>query len=235
VRLSEFGLRGLLDSLRRLIEKLKWRAAGTEWADYETSHAYSPKAVEDKQRRLAGFLDRVRPATVWDLGANTGLFSRLAKEHGARVLAFDLDPACVERNYLACRRDNDLTLLPLCLDLANPSPGLGWAHRERASLADRGPADLVLALALVHHLAIGNNLPFADIADYLNRLGRHVVIEFVPKDDPQVARLLRSRQDIFTQYTAAAFEAVFAGRFRLLDRQDIADSCRSLYLWERRP
>lgn len=228
-QLSRFGMDALLDSLRRTVERLRWRAVGTEWADYQTEHGYSAEALERKQQIVGDYLRRVRPGTVWDLGANVGQFSRLASAAGARVVAFDVDPACVERNFLRCRADGTRNLLPLWLDLANPSPALGWAHRERAALRERGPADVVLALALMHHLAIGNNVPLVLLADFLGTLGRHLIIEFVPKEDVQVARLLRSRADIFADYHVEGFEAAFGQRFRIEDRQAVGDSGRLLY------
>jgi hypothetical protein len=116
------------------------------------------------------------------------------------------------------------------LDLANPSPAQGWAHRERLSLEQRGPADAVMALALIHHLAIGRNLPLDRIADFLSRLGRALVIEFVPKSDTQVQRLLKNREDIFPGYTVEGFEEAFRRRFRIESVQPIADSGRTMYL-----
>ena len=116
------------------------------------------------------------------------------------------------------------------MDLTNPSPALGWAHRERMSLEERGPADALLALALVHHLAIGHNLPLERVAGFLARLGRTLVIEFVPKTDSQVQRMLRSREDIFPSYTREGFEAAFKPAFRIDDAQPVAGSERVLYL-----
>lgn len=231
-RLSKFGLQGLLDSLTRTVDKLSWTPAGTEWADYTTSHGYSAAAYQHKHELVKGFLQRARPATVWDLGANVGEFSRLARDAGARTLAFDIDPACVEMNFRRCRQEKDRQLLPLCMDLTNPSPGLGWAHRERAALMERGPADLVMALALIHHLAIGNNVPFDHVAAFFRQLSPRLIVEFVPKDDPQVRRLLRSRRDIFAEYAPGPFEAAFGRQYRLVDRQPITGSGRVLYLWE---
>jgi len=115
------------------------------------------------------------------------------------------------------------------MDLTNPSPDLGWGLRERMSLVERGPADLLLALALVHHLAISHNLPFELIAEFLARLGRHLIIEYVPKDDPQVQRLLRSREDSFTQYDREAFERAFCRFFRIADRAALPASGRVIY------
>jgi hypothetical protein len=146
------------------------------------------------------------------------------------VLAFDVDPAAVERNYRRVRDTSEVGILPLLLDLTNPSPAQGWAHRERLSLEQRGPADMVMALALVHHLAIGHNLPLPRIADFLARLARRLVIEFVPKTDSQVRRLLQNRADIFPEYTQEGFERAFAGSFTIDVKQAIADSERTLYL-----
>jgi hypothetical protein len=116
------------------------------------------------------------------------------------------------------------------MDLTNPSPALGWAHRERASLAERGPADLVMALALVHHLAISNNVPLPAVAEFFRRLGKALVIEFVPKQDPQVQRLLTNREDVFDHYHQAGFEAAFDRHFVRRASQPIGTDGRVLYL-----
>jgi hypothetical protein len=141
-----------------------------------------------------------------------------------------VDPAAVERNYRRVRAENESRILPLLMDLTNPSPALGWAHRERLSLEQRGPADALLALALVHHLAIGHNLPLERIAETFARLGRHLIIEFVPKEDSQVQRMLRSRPDIFPRYTRDGFEAAFGTHFRIDDAQPVSGSERRIYL-----
>ncbi len=146
------------------------------------------------------------------------------------MVSFDIDPAAVERNYRRVRAEGERGILPLRMDLTNPSPALGWAHRERLSLEQRGPADALLALALVHHLAIGHNLPLERIAADLARLGRTLVIEFVPKSDSQVQRMLRSRPDIFPRYTREGFEAAFRSSFRIEDARPVAGSERLLYL-----
>jgi hypothetical protein len=145
------------------------------------------------------------------------------------VISFDLDPAAVERNYRRVRQDAESGILPLIQDLTNPSPSQGWAGRERLSLAERGPADVGLALALIHHLAIGHNLPLERVAAYLNRLCRVLIIEFVPKTDGQVQRLLLSRPDIFPAYTKEGFERAFGAYFTIDAIDRVADSERWLY------
>lgn len=232
---SRTALRGLLDSLRSTISSLRWKPGGTEWADYVETRRYSAESVDHKARLVREYLAAIHPAPamVWDLGANTGEFSRIAAEAGARVVAFDVDPAAVERNYLAAREEKRTDVLPLLLDLTNPTPGLGWAGEERAAWLQRGPADAVLALALVHHLAIGNNVPLESVARVMADAAPRLVIEFVPKEDEQVQRLLRSRRDIFPDYTREGFEAAFATRFRILRSEGIEGSGRRMYLMER--
>jgi ribosomal protein L11 methylase PrmA len=224
---------GLVQSLRGLIAGLTWQPTGTEWADYTTDNNYTTQASASKRELVTGMLRGRGIRTVWDLGANTGEYSRAARAEAEQVMAFDVDPGAVERNYRRVRAENEGHILPLLMDLTNPSPALGWSHRERLSLEQRGPADALLALALVHHLAIGHNLPLERIAETFARLGRHLIIEFVPKEDSQVQRMLRSRPDIFPRYTREGFESAFRTCFRIDDTQAVAGSERRLYLMTR--
>lgn len=227
---SKLAMLGLVDSLEGAVKGLSWRPRGTPWAEYYNDTNYSPEALEHKRLLVAEFLDEVRPRTVWDLGANTGMFSRVADGDDRHVVSFDIDPAAVELNYYQVRQEGNERILPLVLDLTNPSPGIGWHNRERMSILQRGPADAALALALVHHLAIGNNLPFERIADFLGSVCNWLVIEFVPKTDSQVQRLLASREDIFPDYHQSAFEAAFHEHFSVCRCEQVADSERVLYL-----
>lgn len=229
------ALRGLVDSLDSSVRKLKWRVGRTEWSDYYDELSYTDAEFDRKRQFVTEYIEQTKPASVWDLGANIGRFSRLASsERGIPTVAFDVDPACVEADYREVVRRGETRLLPIWLDLTNPSPGLGWAESERMSLAERGPADLVMALALVHHLAIGNNVPLGDIAAYLSRLGHRLIIEFVPKSDPQVGRLLVVREDVFHSYTQADFEASFSNYFEIERSDSLQDGGRRLYLMKRR-
>lgn len=228
------ALRGLVDSLDSSVRKLKWRVGRTEWSDYYNELSYSGAEFDRKRKFVSEYLEQAKPSSVWDLGANTGRLSRLASERGIPTVAFDVDPACVEANRREVVRRGETRLLPLWLDLTNPSPGLGWAGAERMSLAERGPADLVMALALVHHLAIGNNVPLGDVAAYLSRLGRRLIIEFVPKSDPQVGRLLVVREDVFDTYTQADFETSFSRHFEIERSDSLQDGGRRLYMMKRR-
>ena len=232
--MTQTALMGLLDNLQNTARGLTWKPAGTTWAEYYSQTNYSDTAMEGKKRLVANMLEAIGtpPQTVWDIGANTGAFSRLASERDIPTVAWDIDPAAVEKNYLQCRKAGETHLLPLIVDLTNPSPDLGWALRERRSFARRGPAGLVFALALVHHLAIGNNVPLGLVARFLREVGDWLIIEFVPKSDSQVQRLLSSREDIFTGYTQADFETEFRQFFQIVQSAPVPDSERALYLMQ---
>jgi hypothetical protein len=229
-KVSSLGFQGIIDSLETAVRKLKWKAGGTEWDGYYQDTNYSAAAFQHKKEVVAGFIHRTSPGQTWDLGANTGIFGRIAAGKGILTLSFDMDPAVVEKNYLQVKEHKETHLLPLLLDLANPSPGTGWENRERTSWMERGPVDLILALALVHHLAISNNLPLAKIAAFFYKLCTHLVIEFVPKTDSQVQRLLATRQDVFPHYIREHFEKEFSRYFTLRESVNIKDSQRILYL-----
>jgi ribosomal protein L11 methylase PrmA len=233
-KLSRMSFLGLIDNLESTTKKLAWKPAGTEWADYYSATNYTDESLEHKAQVVAGFLERTNPKTVWDLGANTGRFSRIAADRGIPTVAFDVDPAAVELNYLECRKRGERNLLPLLSDLTNPSPAIGWQNRERQSLIERGPCDAAMALALIHHLAIGNNLPFDRIVDFITGTCRTLIIEFVPKSDSQVQRLLATREDIFPGYSQAGFEQAFSSRFAILASSPVKDSDRTIYLMELR-
>jgi hypothetical protein len=231
-KVSKYSLTALIHHLESAITSMQWHPAGTEWSNYYEDTNYTPAGMTHKKQLVEAYLSESNPRTVWDLGANTGVFSRLAAAKDAETVAFDSDPAAVEKNYRQMRENKETKILPLCLDLTNPSPGIGWANEERLSLGERGPADTVLALALVHHLAISNNVPFSHIAGFLSRLCRFLIIEFVPKNDSQVQRLLQTREDIFYHYTQDHFEASFCKHFSPLKREKILDTQRTLYLME---
>lgn len=222
---------GLIESLRSSVARLRWKAPRTEWGEYYDITNYSDSGFEHKKETVTRLLEQTRPSLVWDLGANTGVFSRLAPSD-AKVVAFDIDPVAVEANYLRCRGEGEANILPLLLDLTNPSPAIGWDNRERMSLGERVGADTILALALVHHLAISNNLPLEMIARWLAQLAGNVIIEFVPKSDSQVQRLLASREDIFPDYTSEGFESAIAGHFSIVEKCSINETERTLYLLE---
>jgi len=233
-RVEPHSLLALIDNLDAAVRRLRWRPQGTEWAEYYSDTHYSDTARSAKERTVEEMLARSTTGVVWDLGANTGVFSRLASRRGVRTISFDGDAAAVEQSYRWCRQNKEANLLPLLLDLTNPSPGLGWAHDERASWSDRGPASTVMALALVHHLAISNNVPLPTLASFFARLCKDLIIEFVPKEDPKVQFLLSGREDVFHDYNEAEFTRSFEREFSIESRVAIPETCRTLYLMRTR-
>ncbi len=233
-KISKQALLSLIDSLRNTIKKLEWNPAGTEWGNYYEITNYTDAAFLHKKELISEWIKARKPSQVWDLGANNGVFSRLASDQGIFTVSFDIDPAAVEQNYHQVKEAKEKYLLPLIVDLTNPSPALGWHNRERESFTARAPADMVFALALIHHLAISNNVPLTQLADFFHAMGKWLIIEFVPKSDSQVKILLQSREDVFDEYTVDDFERVFKSRFTIHKKVKINEAERHLYLMERR-
>ena len=231
-KMSRFGFMGIIDSLESAVKKLQWHTKGTEWGDYYDSTNYSKQAMVQKERLVEEFIAKINPDTTWDIGANTGVFSRIAARKSRTTVSFDIDPAAIEKNYLA-NKDAGIEILPLILDLTNPNGPMGWDNDERMSLAQRGPADAVMALALIHHLAISNNVPLVKIARFFAKICKSLIIEFVPKEDSQVKRLLATREDVFPNYHRQGFERAFAQYFSITESCSIEHSERTLYLIQR--
>lgn len=229
-RMSPVALRGLIDNLKTTVSQLKWAPERTQWVGYYTDTNYSPDGMLHKQQVVCEYLKDLKPHVVWDIGANTGLFSRIAAGLGASTIALDADAGAVEENYLQCLREKQRRILPLVVDLINPSPGLGWANKERDSLLQRGPADTVLALALVHHLAIGSNVPLGRIMELLSLMARTAVVEFIPKNDSQVKRMLLTRDDVFSHYSLEQFQCECERHFTICRVEELRDSCRLLFM-----
>jgi len=230
--MSKEALIMLVSSLRKSVEKCEWRPQPTEWGNYYKNTNYAENSIVQKGDIVRRLMDKInyRMETVWDVGANNGFFSRIVSGKGINTIAIDIDPLAVEKNYLQVKKEKNKYLLPLVVDVTNPTPALGWANEERASLLGRGPADLVLALALIHHLAITNNLSLDMIAAQLGRMGKYLIIEWVPKQDSNVRKMLNNREDIFHNYTQDGFEKSFTRHFFIMDRVEVVGTCRCIYL-----
>lgn len=232
-KISRLSLTAIADQLISAINALKVRRQTTEWADYYAQTNYDSQEFETKKQIVARYIEMIKPCMVWDMGANTGVFSRVLAEKNIPVISMDNDSVAVENNYLLCKKNNTACIYPLLVDFTNPSPSIGWENKERFSLSERGPTDAVLALALIHHLAISNNLPFKKIANFFYGICKFLIIEFISRNDSQVQRLLRSRRDIFDAYTLRDFEAAFKLYFEIIDVQKIANSERIIYLMKK--
>jgi len=214
--------------LERLVESLSWRRTSSTWVSYRESHGYSDEDHQAKRRFVAAAAAAAPRRLVWDLGANTGDFSRLCREHAEYVVALDADALTVERLYGELRTEGDRKILPLVGNLVDPSPGLGWRGTERRALPERGRPDLVLALALLHHLVIAANVPLDEVVDWLASVGGDLVIEFVSKQDPMVARLLLNKEDRYADYDLARLESALARHYAIERRLDLGSGTRTL-------
>lgn len=228
MQLSLFQHKAMIDSMLRNIEKLELPKVQTEWGEYYEHTNYSDEGAQSKQAIVREMLSAIKPQTLWDFGANDGRYSRLGLEQGASVVAFDVDPLAVEHCYRYAAKER-VEMLPLLQDLTNPSPAIGFGNQERTTIQERQHPDCILALAVIHHLAISNNLPLEKIALWLSGMCNHLIIEFVPKDDSQVGILLATRDDIFPNYTQAGFEEAFGQHFKLVGSQKVAQSNRVIY------
>jgi hypothetical protein len=230
------ALQFMLRNLKAWISGLRdpFATETTIWRDYEAENSYLPEEEKRKQSFVSDFIQRLQPRTVWDLG-NTGLYSETALRAGARdVVGFDTDHGALN---LAAQRSvrSNLKFLPLYMDACNHSPSQGCDQRERAGLNARGRPDAILALALEHHIAIARNVPLPMLLDWVVDLADCGDVEFVPKDDPTVQRMLSIRKDIFDQYSQAEFESELAKRAAIEKREVVSSSGRTLYVYAKSP
>jgi ribosomal protein L11 methylase PrmA len=231
---SKQTLMKFVDKLENKIKKIRLKSEQTTWSDYYKDTNYSEMAFEHKKELVRQFLKKINPKDALDLGANIGIFSRIASGMGVKTISVDNDPIAVEKNYIECVKNGNVNLLPLLIDLVNPSSGIGWSNKERMPFLERIHVDVVLVLALIHHLVISNNLPFKRLGEFFDKMCNYLVIEFIPKSDSQVQRLLSRMEDIFPDYTQKFFEDSFKEYFTILDSQKIRDSERTLYLMKRK-
>ncbi len=234
-KMSKAALTSVIGNLQSAIGGLKWEPSRSLWSDYYDDNNYGRASFDHKLTIIEKFLKDINPTEVWDLGANTGVFSRLASKQKIPTVTFDQDYSAVEISYRSARKDNEQYLLPLVMEIFNPSGGTGWENRERLSFIDRGPADTVLALALIHHIAIGNNVPLEYIAGFFAGICKKLIIEFVPKEDSQVKKMLSSREDIFGNYDYNGFRLAFEKYFDIKESETIDDTARSIHLMMKRP
>lgn len=233
---SDDALRRLVSGLTKTVERLA-RPEGqrSHWLDYESQCHYEDAAAAAKRRIVDRVLSDARPHVAWDLGCNLGEYSLIAARYAERVIAIDGDEPSVGGVYERMRRENVANVLPIAVDLANPSPDQGWQGLERRGLLARGPADLVLCLALMHHLVITENVPLPRFADWLASLTSGLaIVEYVPPSDPMARRLLHTRDGALRAYDEEAFRAALGHHFDVEAVEPLPASDRVLYVLRRR-
>jgi SAM-dependent methyltransferase len=215
--------------LKKLVERLCWKQTRSVWTSYDSEHRY---AEEDRLTKES-FVRRAAATRhwplAWDLGCNVGTYSRILADHADYVVAMDADHPAVDQLYRCLRQEQTENILPLVINLADPSPSLGWAGRERKDLPARGTPHLILCLALLHHMVIQANIPLDSFISWLRSLGSALVIEFVCREDPMVQRLLRNKTDEYADYDLEYFERVLQRHFRIISREKLPCSTRILF------
>ncbi|KKQ52970.1 hypothetical protein A2865_02015 [Candidatus Woesebacteria bacterium RIFCSPHIGHO2_01_FULL_39_17] len=233
--ISQNSLFAIINNLENLISKLDLRTKKTEWLDYYEKDSYGNRSLRNKKNIVKGLFKEIgRVDMLWDLGSNIGYFSKALDVKNTFIVDFDNDILAVEKDYKEVKKRHLTNVLPLFLDLTNPSSGIGWANEERDSLIQRGPCDVALALALIHHFAITHNLPLSKIANFFKHICKWLIIEFVPKGDFQIKRLLLNREDIFSEYNQENFEKEFSNFFYIRKKIRIYNSERVMYLMKRK-
>ncbi len=218
-----------LEHLRRVVQSIQPPKYDTEWHDYYNNTNYNDSSFHEKERIIRAVMGDKKRRCVWDLGGNNGHFSRIMAEMAEMVVSMDIDYAAVDLNWLKNRQVKKENVFPLVMDLTNPSPALGFGNAERKTIDDRSKPEVMFALAVVHHLAVTYNVPFAMMAQRLYKNNAELAIEYVDRDDSQFQKLLRNKDDDYAHYNRENFEAGFFEWFELLERYDIEGTRRTLY------
>ena len=213
----------------KMIQGLTWNRSKSAWSSYGTTHNYTDVDFEMKQAFIRQIVGQRPWHLVWDMGCNTGIFSKIASENSDYVVAMDTDQLSIEHFYQSLKTEGNTKILPLVVNLADPSPGLGWKGLERKALVDRGKPDLTLCLALIHHIVITANVPLREFIKWLAGLGTDLVIEYVTKDDPMVKGLLRNKKDNYTDYEQDYFEKCLSLSFNVDQQSQLHSGTRILY------
>ena len=222
IRMSRYAVEALLDNLEATVRGIKHQMLSSDFIKYSELGSYTKYGIADKELLITNILGSIKPGTLCDLGANTGNYSRMVKPY---VISVDSNHDCIELIY------KSKTGLPLIVDLCNPSPAIGWDNTERKSFLCRLHVDTIMALALIHHLCIGNNVPLGNVAEMLSQHCRNLIIEFVPLEDPK-AQLLLGKKNI-PPYSLDIFKAEFGKYFMIKAEYPITDSLRTIYLMEK--
>lgn len=233
-KMSERSQKSIIRNLKNTVKKLDLEPESGRSLDRDTGNRYT----ETESNQITEFLEKwskeVNPKTVWSFDSNNAYLDNLARETDAYTISFHKDPCVVDKKYRRCKEKEIGNILPLVQNFANPSPGLGWKNKEREKLTDRGSADLGLALDFIHNLAISNNLPLNKIASFFHDNCENLMIDFIPKKDPEVQKMLSSREDIFDYYSVENFEEEFSRHYDISERKEFDTSKRTLYLMKQK-
>jgi ribosomal protein L11 methylase PrmA len=231
---SQTKLLHIINNLTSFISGMQLRKAKTTWNNYYDETVLNEKYVNDKLSIVTKWLKDLPVTTLLDAGTNTGLFAEAVAKCAETVIAVDSDAGCIDRLYMQCKQTANTNILPLFIDICQPTPSTGWHNEERSSFVSRCSVDMILALAFIHHLVIGKNIPLPQVAETFSTLTEYMIIEFVPKEDEKVKQMLLHRKDIFPHYTEKAFEEIFHSFFEILQKVKIGNTERLLFLMRKK-
>ncbi len=231
-KLSKKSYSSILYQLRSWISKMFFKKENTIWQNYSKEHTYNENEYNEKKIIVSNFIKRVKPVSLIDLGCNTGDFSKLAIENGVKsVVGFDFDHNVITDAFNEAK-NKKINFLPLIFDAANPSPNQGWKQNERKGFLERFKSDALIALAFEHHLIIAKNIPMIDFIDWITKISKCGIIEFVPKTDTTIKKMLEFREDIFSDYSEENFENYLAKKTKIINKSLITKTGRILYEYE---
>lgn len=233
--ISLLGLKALIKSLERAVKSINLPESEAQWGSYQSNTHYGDVSFKQKHDIIREYIKLLKAVCVVDFNANIGEYSRIAGDRGAFTIAADANPLAVEHNYLTAKKNKERNIMPILLDLTNPSPAIGWANKEFESFSKRVCADTIVAMDLIHHLSITHNLPFENTADFFAQNGKSLIIEFIPKTDPKVQNLLSLKKDPFLNYTCECFEQAYSKYFDIKGARSIRDCKSTVYLMTRKP
>lgn len=229
---SRKKLLNILMSLEAAVKSYSLNQRSGVWSEYYEEANQRADYVAQKKQIINDWISKPQLKTAIDVGANEGEFSKLLAEKNIYTISTDFDHYSINKLYQETKRTGNKNIHPLVIDISNPSPAIGMYNEERTSFLNRVKTDIVLALALIHHLAIGKNIPFEDVAKTFGKLGKALIIEFIPKEDEKVQLMLQQKKDIYDWYTLENFLSAFARTYKIVDSSEIGSSKRILYLMQ---
>jgi SAM-dependent methyltransferase len=233
---AKFILERVFKGLRRKLENVRPVSVSSNWSEYMEQNKYSEDYFPIKQEFVEKALAEIRPAKVLDVGCNTGHFSAMAARGGAAVVSIDYDPVVVGRVWSMASSEN-MDILPLMVNLARPTPSLGWRNMENESFLDRarGTFDAVLMLAVIHHMLVSERIPLPEIMRLAWELTKDLlVVEFVGTLDPMFKRISRGRDHLHLDLTEEYFENVARQYFEIIRAEKLGDTHRRIYMMRRK-
>lgn len=226
---SDLIVKSLISSMKKLVQGLSHNVIHTEWSEYSVNHSYDKNDYSEKETFIRDAVQHSKPNISWDIGGNTGHFSKILADSSHYVLTIDGDHDAVEKLYREQKKVESSKILPLVMNLANISPNQGWMGKERLALDQRNNPDFVIVLALIHHMGLSANIPLGDFLEWLKGLAPKLVIEFVDRDDEMVIKLLTNKTEKFSNYNKETFIKELEKRFTIISQKDLKEGCRSLY------